>query len=301
MDSDRDTTDAHEVASWLVFESGWQHTADRPEAYESHPLALLTMNQIPTVWDESRLIAGRPGQEAVFARRSGDRWFVGGISAVGAKTFASPLTFLGTGQYLIETLRDGPQGLIRETRIAARTDSLSVPEPANGGFVSIVCPYTAGLVTCDRPARANPTGSPFVSDLPFLTSANGWGPVERDQSNGEAAAGDGHLLSIRFTTYAKGIGMHAPGQVSVWLGAGCSTFTSLLGVDDEVPQPGTVNFQVWGDGQLITESGRVHSWDAVRSITANVAGVRVLTLKATDNGDGMNFDHADWANARLTC
>jgi alpha-glucosidase len=299
--ADRDTTDAHEVATWLVFESGWQHNADRPEAYESRPLALLTMNQVPTVWDETRFLAGRPGLEAVFARRSGDRWFVGGISATAAKTFTSSLSFLGAGQYLIETLRDGPSGLVRETRVASRTDTLSVAEARNGGFVSIACPYTAGLLTCDRPARATPTGSPFVSDLPFLTSVNGYGPVERDTSNGEAAAGDGRTQSIRFTTYPKGLGMHADGEVSVWLGGACRSFTALLGIDDEVPQPGTVDFQVWGDGRLIASSGRVHSWDAVRSITANTTGVRVLTLKVTDNGDGKNYDHADWASARLAC
>jgi hypothetical protein len=299
--SDRDTTDAHEVATWLVFESGWQHTADRPEAYESRPLALLTMNQIPTVWDETRLLAGQPGREAVFARRSGDRWFVGGISAVAAKTFTAPLAFLSPGKYLVETLRDGPQGLLRERRVVAATDTLSVPESTNGGFVSIACPYTAGAVSCDRPARANPTGSPYVGDLPFITAANGYGPVERDRSNGEAAAGDGRTLSIRGTTYAKGIGMHADGQVDVWLGGACRSFSALLGIDDEVPQPGTVNFQVWGDGRLIVQSGRVHSWDAVKPLTADTTGVRVLTIKATDNGDGKNYDHADWANARLSC
>jgi hypothetical protein len=154
--SDRNTTDAHEVATWLVFESGWQHNADRPEAYESRPLALRTMNQIPTVWDQTRLLAGRPGQEAVFARRNGDRWFIGGISAVGAKTFTSPLTFLGSGQFLVDTLRDGPSGLMKETRVVTSGDTLSVPENTNGGFVSIVCPFTAGLQTCDRPALVNP-------------------------------------------------------------------------------------------------------------------------------------------------
>jgi hypothetical protein len=299
--TDRDTTDAHEIATWLVFESGWQHNADRPEAYESRPLALLTMNQIPTVWDETRFLAGRPGQEAVFARRNGDRWFIGGISAMAAKTFTTPLSFLGSGQFLVETLRDGTQGLLKETRVVSGADTLSVPESRNGGFVSIVCPYTSGLVTCDRPARANPSGSPYVSDLPFLTSANGWGPVERNMSNGEAGTGDGRTQAIRGVTYAMGVGMHADGEVSVWLGGACRSFTSQLGIDDEVPQPGTVNFQVWGDGRLLAESGRVHSWDAVRTITATTTGVRVLTLRATDNGDGKNYDHADWAGARLSC
>jgi alpha-glucosidase len=153
--TDRDTTDAHEVALAVVYESGWTHLADRFETYEAHPEALRTLNQLPTVWDSSELLAGAPGQEAVFARRSDDRWWIGGISAVPAHTFSTGLGFLGGGRYLAETLRDGDHGLVRESRIVRRGDTLAVPEPANGGFVTVVCPYT-GSATCDRPVRQVP-------------------------------------------------------------------------------------------------------------------------------------------------
>ena len=43
-----------------------------------------------------------------------------------------------------------------------------------------------------------------VSDLPFLSATNGWGPVERDTSNGEQAAGDGRPITINGVQYAKG-------------------------------------------------------------------------------------------------
>ena len=345
--TDRDTTDAHEVALAVVYESGWQHPGDRPETYEAHPEALRTLNQLPSAWDETRLLAGAPGQESVVARRRGDRWYVGGISAVAAKTFRTSLGFLGSGRFLAETLRDGDNGLLRESRILGRSDTLAVPERANGGFVTVLCPYT-GSATCDRPVRrvpattltvdpatvdvrpgqtvtvsatfqlpaggpisdvtlapvppagwtvsgttardrkmrgaetlrgtwrvtapagvaagfidlpiaaefifagdpgspdapgvkrpvhveqavrvlvppTNPAGTPAVSDLPFLTQSNGYGPVERDQSNGEADAGDGRPLTIRGTGYAKGLGMHAPGEVTIWLGGACTGFSA---------------------------------------------------------------------------
>jgi alpha-glucosidase len=147
--TNRDTTDAHELATALVFESGWQHDADRPESYEARPEALRVLNQLPTAWDETRLLGGRPGQEAYLARRSGGKWYVGGISALAAKTFQSPLSFLGAGQWLVETVRDGSAGaLFRETRVVTNVDTLSVPVAQRGGFVSIVCPYAAGLTTC---------------------------------------------------------------------------------------------------------------------------------------------------------
>lgn len=146
--NNRDTTDAHELATAVVFESGWQHYADNPESYQSRPDALSILDQLPTAWDETKLLGGTPGQEAYLARRAAGRWFVGGISAVAAKTFQAPLSFLGGGQWLLETVRDGYGPLVRETKVVTSADTLSVPMQRNGGFASALCPYTAGMSTC---------------------------------------------------------------------------------------------------------------------------------------------------------
>lgn len=149
--TNRDTTIAHEVATFLLFESGWQHAGDKPESYDAYPEALRTLNQFPAAWDETRLLGGRPRREAYMARRAGDRWYVGGISALAAKTFTTPLSFLGTGQWLTDTLRDGSNGsLVRETRVVTSADTMSVPIATNGGFVSAICRYTTGMTQCPR-------------------------------------------------------------------------------------------------------------------------------------------------------
>ncbi|MBP8532288.1 glycoside hydrolase family 97 protein [Streptomyces sp. MK37H] len=145
----RDTTDAHELATSVVFESGWQHFADSPESYEAHPEALRILDQLPTTWDTTRLLGGSPGKEAYVARQAGGRWYVGGISALPAKTFQSSLSFLDSGKWLAETVRDGSNGLLHETKVVTNADSLSVPEAANGGFVTVLCRYTTGLTTCN--------------------------------------------------------------------------------------------------------------------------------------------------------
>ncbi|WP_345712001.1 NPCBM/NEW2 domain-containing protein, partial [Kineococcus glutinatus] len=61
-------------------------------------------------------------------------------------------------------------------------------------------------------------GATYVSDTAFRTVRNGWGPVERDRSNGGQAAGDGKTLTIGTTTYAKGLGVHAASEVVVPVG-----------------------------------------------------------------------------------
>ena len=75
------TTHAHELALTVLFESGLQHLADRPESFLSQPHAVQDfLSQLPAVWDETRLVSGYPGETAVIARRSGGIWYVAGIN-----------------------------------------------------------------------------------------------------------------------------------------------------------------------------------------------------------------------------
>lgn len=144
------------------------------------------------------------------------------------------------------------------------------------------------------------TGTPYVSDLTFVNETNGWGPVERDRSVNESQGGDGNPLTIGGVTYAKGLGTHAAAEVSVYLGGRCRSFDALVGLDDETTQPGSVTFQVLTDGTVRHDSGVVRPGPAL-PVTVDTTGARMLTLRVTDGGDGKNFDHADWAEARLDC
>ena len=51
---------------------------------------------------------------------------------------------------------------------------------------------------------------------------NGWGPVEKDRSNGEAGASDGEPITLNGVTYAKGLGAHAASDVRYALNGACS-------------------------------------------------------------------------------
>ena len=67
----RDTTDAHRLALAVVYESGLAHFADSPESYAPHPQAAQILDDVPTAWDDTRLLAGAPDREAIVARRAG--------------------------------------------------------------------------------------------------------------------------------------------------------------------------------------------------------------------------------------
>jgi alpha-glucosidase len=83
-------TAAHQLAAALIFTSGIVHYADKPEFFESlPPAALKIFRDAPARWDETRCLLGEPGQAAIFARRSGQSWFIAGINGT---TNALPVT-----------------------------------------------------------------------------------------------------------------------------------------------------------------------------------------------------------------
>jgi hypothetical protein len=146
-----------------------------------------------------------------------------------------------------------------------------------------------------------PPGQDAVSDLPFLSATNGWGPVERDTSNGEQAAGDGHPITINGVVYPKGLGTNSISDVEIYLGGHCSRFTSLVGVDDEENGAGTVTFSVVADGQTLVTTPTIRGHQAATSIDVPVTGAQLLDLVVGDAGDGNGNDHGDWALPTLTC
>ncbi|TCO46710.1 alpha-galactosidase [Actinocrispum wychmicini] len=146
-----------------------------------------------------------------------------------------------------------------------------------------------------------PTASTYLSDLPWLRMSNGWGPVERDRSNGEDNAGDGNPITINGVTYAKGLGAHAPGVIEYYVAGNCTSVTADVGVDDEKGANGTVSFEIWADGTKVADSGVLTNQMPAKPLQANVTGATLVRLITGDGGDGINSDHGDWANAHITC
>ncbi|HTH05724.1 MAG TPA: NPCBM/NEW2 domain-containing protein [Ilumatobacteraceae bacterium] len=411
---------AHEVAMAIVYESGWQHMSDKPEAYAAEPNAVPFLQNLPESWEATKLIGGAPGSNVVLARQSGDRWFVGGMRAGSGAPLELPLAEFGAKKLLVDLLTDdGANGSATKasTVAASSSDVLTVPTANNGGFAAVICPakphrdtclepvepapavdlavepadgqvqpgtpfeVTAAFSVADREVRkvvmtpsapdgwtveggevtakrlaagevleatwtVTPTadagsgtveipitaeyrdrnrpftassqatvwvtpppldGTPYISDLEWMAQSNGYGPIERDQSNGQAAGGDGRPLEIDGVTYAKGVGMHATGSLTTWLGGTCSAFDALVGIDDEVLETpgesgiGSVRFRVLGDGVLLAETAVLTNDDAALPLHVDVTGVQRLELVAHEATNGKNFDHADWADAKLTC
>jgi alpha-galactosidase len=146
-----------------------------------------------------------------------------------------------------------------------------------------------------------PRGEVALSDVPVTYAVNGHGPFERDTSNGEDLAGDGVPQRLRGAAYDKGIGAHPPSLLRYRLGQACSRFIADVGIDDETEGQGTIEAEVWADGERLFESGRMTGSSPPKRVDVDVTGKRDLRLFLGVGGDDFVFDHTDWAGARLIC
>ena len=78
----RKTTDAFQVATSTLYQSGIQHFGITPNNLQEQPKFILDfMKNVPTVWDETRFIDGYPGKYCVIARRYGNQWYIAATNA----------------------------------------------------------------------------------------------------------------------------------------------------------------------------------------------------------------------------
>ena len=151
-------------------------------------------------------------------------------------------------------------------------------------LIAIVLGPCAGL----RAADVVPLG-----DLDVQKMSSGWGRPLANQSV------TGKPLSIAGRTYNRGVGTHAHSMLYVTLDGKAERFGAYVGVDDATGGRGTIQFRVYGDGKRLYDSGVMKGGQAATRLDVPLAGVTRLVLLVTSAGDGVDFDHADWAEAEF--
>ena len=121
----------------------------------------------------------------------------------------------------------------------------------------------------------------------------GWGEAQANKSV------DGHPMMLDGKRFEHGLGTHANSKFRIALDGKAERFTATVGVDDEVDKKGSVVFKVTGDGKTLWESGVLRGGDPAKDVSVALIGVKVLVLTVGDAGDDMNYDHGDWADAKI--
>lgn len=100
-------TRAHQVAMYVVFESGLQMLCDAPSAYLKDKHTVEVISQIPSVWDETVALDAKVGEYVAVAKRNGDTWFVGAMTNGEERSLSLDFSFLPEGNYEVTVFKDG--------------------------------------------------------------------------------------------------------------------------------------------------------------------------------------------------
>jgi alpha-glucosidase len=139
-------TPARTLASYVIFQNHLSMVADYPSAYRGHP-GLPILSNIPTTWDDTKLLAGAVGEFVVIARRHKEEWWVGAMTNREGRALRLPLGFLGEGRFRTEICRDDPtaaHGLSMETQEVRAADTLEATLTPAGGLVVRLVPVAQG-------------------------------------------------------------------------------------------------------------------------------------------------------------
>jgi alpha-glucosidase len=139
------TSYGHELALSVLFESGLQHLADRPQGYDELPDAPKTfLKNVPNAWDDTKLLDGYPGQDITIARRKGNAWYIGGINGeIKEKTKTLTFGYLSDElKYKLTLITDGvhDKDFATQYLVVDKNTRLDIRLLRRGGFAASITP-----------------------------------------------------------------------------------------------------------------------------------------------------------------
>lgn len=139
-------TRCHQLAMYVVYESPLQMLADSPSHYLREPEVMEFLAPVPSVWDETKVLAARMGDYVAVARRKGGDWYIGAMTDWTARELELDLSFLPRGSFQMEAYQDGANASrygddYRKTKTEVnRTTKLRIRLAEGGGWAARIQP-----------------------------------------------------------------------------------------------------------------------------------------------------------------
>lgn len=133
-------TRCHMLAMYVVLENYLQMVCDYPAAYEGEP-GFEFIKEIPTTWDETKVLDAKVNEYILIARRKNNDWYIGAINNHKERQLTIPLHFLDDGKYDAKIYTDAddtnenPNHLNIQNGSVTKKDNLSLKLAAGGGLV----------------------------------------------------------------------------------------------------------------------------------------------------------------------
>lgn len=138
-------TRAFQMALFVVFESGLQMLADNPVYYYREKECTDFISSVPVTWDELKVLHAEVGKSVVLARRHGDKWFIGAITANQPTDVTVSLDFLNEGKnYKFTYFQDGinadrqAMDYKKHSSTAKKGDTVLIHMVRNGGWAAVL-------------------------------------------------------------------------------------------------------------------------------------------------------------------
>lgn len=134
----------------------------------------------------------------------------------------------------------------------------------------------------------------WVTEYQPLQVAYGFAPPREDRTWNNSP------LRMGGIEYAHGIGMHAWSRATYAVPEDATAFQAIVGLSDGVREceQAAVTFEVRDDkDQLLYDSGLVDNSVPPQAVDVPLRHTKTITLVVTDAGNGIDCDHADWAQA----
>lgn len=145
-DSNILSTIAKQLALYVVIYSPVQMVADTPENYAKYPEPMKFIRDVPTDWQDTRVLNAEIGDYVTIARkeRDGENWYVGAVGDEQERSVSFKLDFLSPGKsYVAEIYRDGDDAdyrtdkrhsIVIENKKLNSADTLTLRLAPGGGF-----------------------------------------------------------------------------------------------------------------------------------------------------------------------
>jgi alpha-glucosidase len=123
-----------------VLENAQGMECDYPDAYIGQP-GFEFLQQVPVIWDETKVLNAKVSDYVTVARRKGDDWYIGTISNNTAHNIKTALAFLPAGDYTAEIYSDAPDvekfpdHLVKVVQKVTNQSVLNTDLAAGGGQV----------------------------------------------------------------------------------------------------------------------------------------------------------------------
>lgn len=172
----------------------------------------------------------------------------------------------------------------------------TVAKAFNALLPKVVTPITISeFRVLQQPLPDKPRQQLYLSDVKARLSQNSRGPVELNSANGGRSAKDGGPLQMNGLKFRQGLGVAGHSRLDYALSGHWQLFRADVGIDDSCRQHGSVQFRIYGDDQLLFDSGTLQA-PAVVKPELDIRGIKLLSLRTVAGNDKVC---ANWANASL--